>query len=423
MATLGERLKRSWNAFLGRSPTVNYGAGYSFDPTSSHYRRGYGGGQSIVKSIYNRIAVDCSQIDIRHVRLNENNQFMETISSGLDECLYLSPNLDQTAEAFIQDCVMSMFDEGAIAIVPVETTENPNYTDSYDILEIRTARIVEWLPKDIRVELYNQQTGDKQEIVVQKRYTPIIVNPFYETMNEPNSVLQRLMRVISQLEAMNDDIGTDRLDLLIQLPYQIKSDTQREYAAQRKIDIERQLHGGRGIAYIDAAEHVIQLNRPIENTLLEQAKDLQTQLYNQFGLTQAIFDGTADEKVLLNYYNRTIEPILSAIVREMLRKWISKTARTQKQSIMFFRDPFKLVPVNDLAEIADKFTRNEIMSSNEFRAVIGMKRADDAKADQLVNSNINYGNTGEQNQPMEEPQQEEQPLQQEQEEGIKDDGT
>lgn len=395
MATLGERLKRSWNAFMGRDPTRVYGSSFTYDPSSMRRRYSFGGIRNIVKSIYNRIAVDCSQIDIRHVRLNENNQFEGLINSELDNCLFLSPNLDQTAEAFIRDCVMSMFDEGVVAIVPVETTENPQYTDSYDVLQMRAARIVEWMPKTVRVECYNQETGNKEQIVVEKRYTPIVENPFYETMNEPNAVAQRLNRVLNQLDVINNNVGTDRLDLIIQLPYGVKSPTKREQAILRKKDLEEQLTGGRGIAYIDATEKVVQLNRPIENSLLEQAKDLEMQLYNQLGLTQAIFDGTADEKVLLNYYNRAIEPILSAIVREMMRKWLSKTARTQRQGIAFFRDPFKLVPVNDLAEIADKFTRNEIMSSNEFRSVIGMKRADDAKADQLVNSNINYGDTTE----------------------------
>ena len=390
MATLGERLKRSWNAFLGRDTPRYYGPSYSYDPSVSRYRHSFGGAQTVVKSIYNRIAVDCSQIDIRHVRLNENNQFMETIDSELDRCLYLSPNLDQTAETFIRDVVMSMFDEGVVAILAVETTDDPQFTDSYDVLEMRTAKIVDWFPKHVRVEAYDQLTGTKKQVTVQKRFTPIIENPFFETMNEPNSILQRLLRILSQLDAMNANLNTDRLDLLIQLPYTIKNDTKREQVIQRKKDIEDQLHGGRGIAYLDSTEKVIQLNRPVENTLLEQARDLQDQLYNQLGLTKSIFDGTADEKTLLNYYNRTIEPILSAIVREMLRKWVSKTARTQKQSIMFFRDPFKLVPVNDLAEVADKFTRNEIMSSNEFRAVIGMKRVDEPKADQLVNSNIHY---------------------------------
>lgn len=390
MAKLGERLKRSWNAFLGRDPT-SYGPSFSYDPSVNRHRYGYTGANTIVKSIYNRIAVDCSQIDIRHVRLNENGQFLETIDSGLDECLFLSPNLDQTAEAFIRDVVLSMFEEGVVAIVPFETDANPNYTDSYDILGMRCAKIVEWRPAHVVVEVYNQWTGQKERMTVQKRFTPIVENPFYETMNEPNSVLQRLIRVLAQLDDSNSQLGSDKLDLLIQLPYTIKTDAKKEHVAQRKANIEDQLHSGRGIAYIDATEKVVQLNRPIENTLLEQAKSLETQLYNELGLTQSVFDGTADESTLLNYYNRTIEPILSAITREMLRKWISKTARTQKQSIMFFRDPFKLVPVNDLAEIADKFTRNEIMSSNEIRAIIGMKRSDDAKADQLVNSNINYG--------------------------------
>ena len=392
MATLGERLKRSWNAFMGRDPTPSYyyGPGSSFDPAFNTYRYSFGGAQTIVKSIYNRIAVDCSQIDIRHVRLNENNQFMETIDSELDNCLFLSPNLDQTAEDFIRDAVLSMFDEGVIAIIPVETIGDPTFSDSYDISEIRVGKVLEWYPKHVKVEAYNQLTGQKQQMVVQKRYTPIIENPFYETMNEPNSVLQRLRRLLSQLDQNNNSLNSNQLDLLIQLPFTIKGDARREQAETRKRDIEKQLQDGRGIAYIDGTERVVQLNRPVENSLYKQVQDLEAQLYNQLGLTQSIFDGTADEKTLLNYYNRTIEPILSAIVREMLRKWISKTARTQKQSIMFFRDPFKLVPVNDLAEIADKFTRNEIMSSNEIRAVIGMKRSKDKRADQLVNSNINY---------------------------------
>lgn len=390
MPGIMDRMKRTWNAFMGRDPTYPYSYGYGTSYRPDRIRLTGVNTKSIVASIYNRIAIDCSQVDIRHVRLDgEFGRYKETIDSSLNRCLSTEANIDQTGRALIQDAVMSMFDEGCVALFATDYDVDPLRTDSYRVEAIRTGKIKEWYPKSIKVEVYNDLIGKKQDIVVEKRLTPIIENPFYATMNEPNSILQRLLRLLSQVDQTNEAASANKLDMIVQLPYAAKSPAKREYAESRRRSIEEQLTGSKlGLAYIDAMERVIQLNRPIENNLWDQAKDLQTQLFNQLGLTESIFDGSADEKTLLNYYNRTIEPILSAISLEIERKWLSQTARSQNQAIRFFRDPFKLVPVNDLAETADKFTRNEIMTSNEFRSIIGMRPSNDPKADQLVNSNI-----------------------------------
>lgn len=392
MPTLGERVKRSWNAFFGRDPTYryDYGFGSAYRPDRMRFRTT--NTRSIVTSIYNRIAVDCSQIDIRHVRLDPDyNRYKETIDSSLNECLTLNANIDQTGRALIQDAVLSMFDEGCVALVPTDTSANPEHTESYDILEIRTGKIKEWYPTSVKVEVYNEQTGQKQDVVMLKRNVAIIENPFYATVNEPNSVLQRLIRILNQIDRTNEQNSSGKLDLIIQLPYLVKSEGRRKQANDRRKEIEAQLTGSQlGIAYIDGTEHITQLNRAIENNLWDQSKDLTAQLYNQLGLTEGILNGTASAEQLLDYYNRTIEPILFAIVSEMERKWLSKTARTQLQAIRFFRDPFKLVPVNQLAEIIDKFTRNEVMATNEFRSIIGLRPSSDPKADKLINSNLNH---------------------------------
>jgi hypothetical protein len=348
-----------------------------------------GGEKTIVTSLYNRIAIDVSAIPIQHVRLDQNGRYIETIKSGLNDALTLSANADQTGRAFIQDVVMSMFDEGCVAIVPVDTTINPSVSSSYDIQTMRAGEILEWYPAHVRVRLYDERTGVKKDVTVPKEFVAIVENPLYAVMNEPNSTLKRLITKLQLLDAIDQQSGSGKLDLIIQLPYVIKTTARREQAEQRRKDIEDQLAGSKyGIAYTDGTEKVTQLNRPAENNLMAQIEYLTAMLYSQLGLTESIFDGTADEKVMLNYYNRTVEPILSAIADEMKRKFLTKTARTQNQSIAFFRDPFKLVPVQNMADIADKFTRNEILSSNEFRSVIGFKAADDPRADQLVNKNI-----------------------------------
>lgn len=394
MASLGERIKNSWNAFMGRDPTFQpkiYGGNYT---RPDRPRFSISNARSVLASIYNRIAVDVSSIDIRHVRLNEDGLYSQTIDDELNWVLSRVANVDQTSRAFIQDVVMSMFDEGSVAIIPTDTSENPNKTESYKIFKIRTAKIVEWYPEHIRVQFYREQTGQKEELIVAKSWVPIIENPFYSTMNEPNSTLQRLLRAINQLDSTNRVNSTGQLDLIVQVPYSIKSQAQRAYAKQRKADIEAQLTGGSelGIAYIDGTEHVIQLNRSLENNIWNQVKELTSELYNELGLTQSILDGTADQKAVLNYYDRTVTPIITAIVEAMEMKWLSKTAITQKQAIRFFRDPFKLVPVGELAEMADKLTRNEIMSSNEIRSAIGLRLSDDPRANLLLNKNLNYGN-------------------------------
>lgn len=388
--SLGSRLRHAWNAFRNRDPTSSYkdvGSGYYYRPDRVRLTRG--NERSIVTSIYNRIAVDVASVDIKHCRLDDNDRFISEINSDLNSCLTLEANIDQTARAFKQDLVMSMFDEGCVAIIPVDTTLNPNVTNSYDILSMRTGKILEWYPSHVKVRVYNEKTGKREDITVPKSTVGIIENPLYAIMNEPNSTMQRLIRKLSLLDITDEQTASGKLDLIIQLPYIIKSEARKQQAEQRRKDIEMQLAGSRyGIAYTDGTEKITQLNRSLENNLLKQIESLQNTLYAQLGITQAVLDGTADEKTMLNYNNRTVEPIVSAIVDEMKRKFLTKTARSQHQSIMSFRDPFKLVPINNIAEIADKFTRNEILTSNEIRQIIGMKPSDDPKADQLINSNI-----------------------------------
>lgn len=391
--TIGSRLKHAWNAFVNnRDPTVTYrdiGAGYAYRPDRPRLTRG--NERSIVTSVYNRIALDTAAITLQHCKLDENGRLVSTMDSKLNECLTLEANLDQTGRAFIQDAVMSMLDEGCVAIVPVETTLDPEVTTSYDILSMRTAKILEWYPMHVRVRLYNDRTGRKEEITLPKKSVAIIENPLFAVINEPNSTMQRLIRKLSLLDVTDEQTASGKLDLIIQLPYIIKSEARRQQAEQRRKDIEMQLAGSKyGIAYTDGTEKITQLNRSLENNLMKQVEYLTNLLFSQLGITQTILDGTADEKTMLNYYTRTIEPIIAAIADEMKRKFLSKTARSQHQSIMFFRDPFKLVPVNDIAEIADKFTRNEIMTSNELRQIVGMKPSNDPKADQLINSNLNH---------------------------------
>lgn len=385
---IATRLKHAYNAFMKRAPTwTPSGSSYSVNPDRPRLSRG--NERSIITTIYNRIAIDVASIDIKHCRLDENRRYIEDVQSGLNECLSIEANIDQTGSAFIQDIVLSMLDEGVVAIVPVDTSLNPNITSSYDILSMRVGKITEWFPKDVRVELYNDSTGLKQEIIIPKRQVGIVENPFYAICNERNSTLQRLKRKLSLLDITDEQTASGKLDLIIQLPYVVKTEARREQADRRRKDLEEQLSGSKyGIAYADGTEKITQLNRSLENNLLKQIEYLTEEVYSQFGITKEVLNGTADEKTMLNYNNRTIEPIVSAITEELRRKFLTKTARTQGQSITYFRDPFRLVPVNDIAEIADKFTRNEIMTSNEIRQVIGMKPSNDPKADQLVNSNI-----------------------------------
>ena len=384
------RIRHAWNAFMNKDPTGYYrdpGGGSSYRPDRPRFSRG--NERSIVTSVYNRIALDAAAIDIKHVRLDENERFLYEIDSPLNSCLSMEANCDQTGRAFIQDVVMSMLDEGCVAIVPVDTDVDPETNSSFDILSMRTGKILDWYPKYVRVRVYNDRTGQKEDIMLAKSAVAIVENPLYAVINEPNSTMQRLIRKLALLDSVDDDNASRKLDLIVQLPYIIKTEARRKQAEERRKDIERQLSGSKyGIAYTDGAERITQLNRPVENNLMAQIEYLTSMLYSQLGITTAILDGTADDTAMLNYYNRTIEPILSAIVDEMKRKFLTKTARTQKQSIAFFRDPFKLVPVSDLSEIADKFTRNEIMSSNEIRQVIGMKPSSDPKADELRNSNL-----------------------------------
>lgn len=389
--SFGSRLRHAWNAFTNKDPTNEYlgtGGTVSFyRPDRPRFTRG--NERSIVTSVYNRIAMDVAAITINHVRLDENDRFVSIIDSSLNKCLTLDANIDQTGRAFIQDAVMSMLDEGCVALVPVDTTVNPKMSGSYEIESIRTGKVVEWHPKHVRVRVYNDRTGQKEEILLPKSMVAIIENPLYAVMNEPNSTLQRLIRKLNLLDVVDEQSSSGKLDLIIQLPYIIKTESRRQQAEERRRKIEEQLSGSKyGIAYADGTERITQLNRPIENNLLKQVEYLTELLYSQLGISQEVMNGTADEKTMLNYNNRTVEPIVSAIVDEMKRKFLTKTARSQKQSIMFFRDPFKLVPVENVAEIADKFTRNEIMTSNEFRQVIGMKPSDDPKADELRNANI-----------------------------------
>lgn len=379
----------AWNAFTNRNPTPSgdLGDSYYHRPDRIHFTRG--NERSIVTSVYNRIAMDVASVDIKHVRLDENGRYASSIDSGLNRCLNLEANIDQTGRAFIQDIVMSMLDEGCVAVVPVDTSIDPRISSSYDILSMRTAKIVQWYPQHVKIRLYDERSGQKKEITLPKSTVAIIENPLYAVINEPNSTMQRLIRKLSLLDVTDEQTASGKLDLIIQLPYIIKTQARREEAERRRKEIERQLAGSKyGIAYADGTEHITQLNRAVENNLMSQIQYLTELLYSQLGITQAVMDGTADEKTMLNYINRSVEPIMSAIVDELKRKFLTKTARSQGQSIMMFRDPFRLVPVNNIAEIADKFTRNEIMTSNEIRQVIGMKPSDDPKADELVNSNI-----------------------------------
>ena len=391
MPILVDRLKNAWNAFMNRDPPYEYrdiGMISSYRPDRVRLSRG--NERSIITSIYNRISIDCSAITVQHVKLDDNGRYVETIESGLNYCLNTEANIDQTGRAFMQDVVMSMFDEGCVAIVPVDTVFNPNLTDSYQIKTMRAGKIVEWYPNHVRVRLYNERLGMYEEITLLKKVVSIVENPLYAIMNEPNSVLQRLIRKLNLLDAIDEQSGSGKLDLIIQLPYIIKTEARRLQAEERRKNIEMQLANTKyGIAYTDSTEHITQLNRSVDNNLMNQIEYLTNMLYSQLGITKEILEGTASEQVMLNYYNRTIEPIMSAIVDEMKRKFLTKTARTQKQSLIFYRDPFKLVPVNQIAEIADKFTRNEIMSSNEIRQIVGMKPVDDPKADELRNKNLN----------------------------------
>lgn len=387
--SFGSRLKHAWNAFTGNIQMNYRDLGMSYSYRADRPRMSRGNERSIVTSVYNRIALDVAALNVQHVRLDENGRFLSVIDDGLNNCLTLEANVDQTARSFIQDVVISMFDEGSVAIVPVDTTTDPNVSGSYDIQSLRVGQILDWYPQYIRTRVYNEQTGRKEDIVVPKSAVAIIENPLYAVINEPNSTMQRLIRKLNLLDVIDEQSGSGKLDLIIQLPYVIKTEARRQQAENRRKDIESQLSGSKyGIAYTDGTEHITQLNRSVNNNLMSQIEYLTSMLYSQLGITQSILDGTADEKTMLNYNNRTIEPIISAIVDEMKRKFLTKTARSQRQSISFFRDPFKLVPVNEIAEIADKFTRNEIMTSNEIRQVVGMKPSEDPRADELRNKNL-----------------------------------
>ena len=390
-----DRLQHAWNAFVYNDNTYvdpqNLGGLSTYKPDRVHFSRGVE--RSIVTSVYNRLALDVSSIAIKHVRLDENGRFKEEVDSGLQNCLNVEANIDQTGRAFLQDVVMSMLDEGCVAIVPVDTTIDPAKSGSYEINTMRTGKILEWYPAHVRVRVYNDKKGIHEELVLPKSSVAIIENPLYAVINEPNSTMQRLIRKLNLLDVVDEQTSSGKLDLIIQLPYVIKRDARRKQAEERRKDIEMQLSGSKyGIAYTDGTERITQLNRPAENNLMKQVEYLTSMLYSQLGLTQSIMDGSADDKTMLNYYNRTVEPILAAITDEIKRKFLTKTARSQRQTIMYFRDPFKLTPVLDLAEIADKFTRNEIMTSNEIRQIVGMKPADDPSADELRNKNLNQSN-------------------------------
>lgn len=387
-----DRLQHAWNAFMNKDPTTYYhGSSYSINPNRVRFTRG--NERSIVTAVYNRLALDTAAISVKHIRMDKNDRFSEVINSDLNKCLNLSANIDQTGRAFIQDIVVSMLDEGCVAVVPVDTTLNPEITGSYDVNTMRTGKIIEWYPQHVKIRLYNEITGRKEDITLPKNMVAIMENPFYSVMNESNSTLQRLIRKLVLLDSIDEQSGSGKLDLIIQLPYTIKTEARKRQAEERRKDIEMQLAGSKyGIAYTDGTEKVTQLNRSVENNLMKQIEYLTNLFFSQLGITQSILDGTADEKTMLNYYNRTIEPILSTIVDEIKRKFLTKTARSQGQSIKFFRDPFKLVPVSEIAEIADKFTRNEIASSNEIRQVIGWTPSNDPKADELRNKNLSEPN-------------------------------
>lgn len=387
--TLIDRIKTGWNAFRNRDPTKFYnepGMSYFYRPDRVRFSRG--NERTIITSVYNKIAMDVAAVDIRHCRVDSNGRYIEDVDSDLNNCLTLEANIDQTSRSFMQDVVMSMFDEGAIAIVPIEAKGDPTLSSSFDIRSMRVGKIIEWFPRSVKVEVYNDITGRKEQLMMPKRSVAIVENPLYSVINEPNSTMKRLVRKLALLDAIDEQSGSGKLDLIIQLPYSVKGELRQQQADKRRDSIVEQLKGPYGIAYIDGTEKVTQLNRPIENNLMKQVEYLTNTLYSQIGITPSIMDGTADEKTMLNYNNRTIEPIVYAIVDAMKRNFISKTARTQGQTIMAFRDPFKLVPVNSIAELADKLTRNEILTSNEIRQLIGFKPSDDPKADKLINSNI-----------------------------------
>ncbi len=393
--SVGSRLRHAWNAFLNRDPTLyDYnimGRSSNFKPDRTRLR--YSNERSIIASIYNRIAIDVAALSFQHVRLDQNGRYLETISSNLNECLTIEANIDQSGRALILDTALSLFDEGCVAVVPVDTNINPLISGGYDIQSIRVGKILEWFPNHVRVELYNDRKGVKEQVLLEKKVVAIIENPLYTVMNEPNSIAKRLIRKLNLLDAIDEQSGSGKLDIIIQLPYSIKTQARKEQAEIRRLDMEEQLKGSKyGIAYSDATEKITQLNRPAENNLMAQITYLTSMLYSQLGISDAVFNGTADERTMLNYYNRTIEPVSSAIADELRRKFLTKTARTQLQTIMFFRDSFKLVPVADLAEAADKFTRNEILSSNEFRSIIGYKPSDDPRAEELRNKNLNDPN-------------------------------
>ena len=398
--TFSSRIKSAWNAFFNKDPTVNgwnvqIGSSSSYRPDRVRLSRG--NERTIVTAVYNRIAADAAAIDIRHVKLDDNGRFLEEVDSEFNKCLSLEANLDQTGRAFIQDAVMSMLDEGCIALLPTDTDDNPEVgiDGSFDILEMRVAKITKWFPSHVQVQAYNEVKGKEEEITISKRAVAIVENPFYAVMNEPNSTLKRLIRKLTLLDVVDEQSGSGKLDLIIQLPYVIKSKARGDQAESRRKDIENQLKNSElGIAYTDGSEHITQLNRPVENNLMSQVEYLTNLLFSQLGITQAIMDGTADEKTMLNYYNRTIEPILAALADEMKRKFLTKTARSQHHSIEFYRDPFKLVPVTELAELSDKMTRNEIMTSNEIRQVMGMKPSKDPNADVLRNKNLSEPSGG-----------------------------
>lgn len=388
--TISSRLKHAWNAFVSlTADTTSYASGVSYGGRPDRVRLTYSNERSIISSIYTRLAIDVASVSIRHVRLDDKGRYLEDVDSGLNNCLTVEANLDQAGRQLRYDIAMTLFDKGVVAIVPVDTTVSPEFSGSFDIKTIRVGEIVGWMPQHVRVRLYNEAFGRREEITLSKKYVAIVENPFYAVMNEPNSTLQRLIRKLNLLDVVDEASSSGKLDLIIQLPYVIKSDARRQQAEQRRKDIEFQLKGNTyGVAYTDGTEKITQLNRPAENNLLKQIEFLTNMLYGQLGLTETIMNGTADEKAMLNYINRTIEPIVSSIVEAMRRTFLTKTARSQKQSILFFRDPFKLVPINDIAEIADKFTRNEILSSNEFRQLLGIQPSADPKADELRNSNM-----------------------------------
>lgn len=410
--SFSSRLRHAWDVFRNREPTYDYrDTGPASSSRPDRIRLSGGNERSIVTSIFNRIALDVSSINIKHCRIDENGRFKESINSSLDNCLNLEANIDQTGRAFMQDVVMSMLDEGCVAIVPTDTTLDPIKTTSYDIQTMRTGKILEWYPNHVRVRVYNEKTGKQEDIKLPKGMVAIVENPLYAVINEPNSTMQRLMKKLVLLDAVDENTRSGKLDMIIQLPYVIKSDARKSQAEKRRKDIEEQLKGPYGIAYVDGTEKVIQLNRPIENNLMAQIEYLTKLLYSQLGITEEILNGTANEQTMLNYNSRTIEPIVSAIVDEMKRKFLTKTARSQNQTIQFFRDPFRLVPVNDIAEIADKFTRNEILTSNEIRQIIGMKPSNDPKADKLINSNLNQPENATEEIPQDQADQEDVPQQ------------